>query len=186
MTEFRAAPPPISAPSAPPVIRTARLTLRPATMEDLEPLHAVLSDARAMRYWATLPHRALDETRDWLQAMIDAPAGEGEDWIITHRGTAIGKAGLWRFPEIGFILHPDRWGQGLAGEAVAAVIDRAFAVHRLPRITADVDPRNTASLRLLARLGFVETGRASRTLRLGDEWCDSVYLELAAPGPDAG
>ncbi|MFO1088248.1 MAG: GNAT family protein [Hyphomicrobiales bacterium] len=35
-------------------------------------------------------------------------------------------------------------------------------------------PRNTASLRVLAKAGFVETGRAARTIKIGDEWCDSV------------
>ena len=49
-------------------------------------------------------------------------------------------------------------------------------------IKADVDPRNQGSLRLLARLGFVETHRAGRTWLVGDEWCDSVYLALPRPG----
>ena len=43
-------------------------------------------------------------------------------------------------------------------------------------VGAEVDPRNTASLRLLTRLGFVETGRAERTMQWRDEWCDSIYL----------
>ena len=46
----------------------------------------------------------------------------------------------------------------------------------LPALTAEVDPRNAGSLRLLARLGFRETHRAERTLLWRDEWCDSVYL----------
>jgi [ribosomal protein S5]-alanine N-acetyltransferase len=164
------------------MIRTARLLLRPAAMTDLEAFHAILSSRAAMRYWSTLPHTDLAQTRDWLQAMIDVPAGEGEDWVIERDGYAIGKAGLWRFPEIGFILHPDHWGQGYAREALRPVIDRAFALHGLPAVTADVDPRNAASLRLLTGLGFVETGRAERTLKLGEEWCDSVYLELRRSG----
>jgi len=37
---------------------------------------------------------------------------------------------------------------------------------------------NDKSLRLLRKLGFVETGSAARTLQIGDEWVDSIYLEL--------
>jgi [ribosomal protein S5]-alanine N-acetyltransferase len=159
-------------------IRTARLTLRPAVLDDLEAFHAILSDAAAMRYWSTPPHRSLDQSRTWLQSMIDIPAQEGEDWVIDLDGRAIGKAGLWRFPEIGFILHPAYWGRGYAEEALRPVLARAFGRHRLAHVEADVDPRNTASLRLLTRLGFVETGRAERTLKVGDDWCDSVYLRL--------
>ena len=45
-------------------------------------------------------------------------------------------------------------------------------------LTADVDPRNAASLKVVARVGFKETHRASGTWQVGDELCDSVYLRL--------
>lgn len=166
-------------------LRTERLLLRPAHPGDAEALHAIFVQPEAMAYWSRPPHTDIAETQDWLAGMIAIPPGEGEDFIITLDGRVIGKAGLWRFPEIGFILDPACWGQGYAREALAAVIGRAFAVHRLPHVTADVDPRNRRSLTLLARLGFQETGRATRTWQVGDEWCDSVYLRLApaALGP---
>jgi len=160
-------------------IRTERLRLRPARAGDLDALHAILGDPQATAFWSTPPHADLDQTREWLRSMIEIPGGEGEDFIVEHAGSVIGKAGLYRFPEIGFILRPDHWGRGFAGEALRAVIDRAFAVHRLGRIEADVDPRNRRSLALLARLGFVETGRKARTWQIGDSWCDSVYLRLS-------
>jgi RimJ/RimL family protein N-acetyltransferase len=161
--------------------RTERLLLRPATADDLEPLHAILSHPRAMTYWSSPPHESVDQTRDWLSSMIAIKPAEGEDFIVEHDGRLVGKAGLWRFPEIGFIFHPDHWGRGFAREALSLVLDRAFGVHGLPKVNADVDPRNTASLKLLQGLGFRETGRAERTWHVGDQWCDSVYLELEAP-----
>ena len=161
-------------------IRTARLLLRRARPGDLAGLHAILSDPAAMRYWSTLPHRSLDETRDWLDGMIAETPGEArDDFIVEHEGRVIGKAGCWRLPEIGFNLHPDYWGRGLAFEAVSAILPRLFARYPIPAVTADVDPRNHASLRLLGRLGFVETGRAERTWLIGEEYCDSIYLALA-------
>jgi RimJ/RimL family protein N-acetyltransferase len=168
----------------PPVteIRTKRLLLRPARRSDLTPLHAILSDTRAMAFWCTPPHPGLDETREWLESMIAIRPDEGEDFIVEHEGEVIGKTGLHRFPEIGFIFHPRVWGRGIAAEALAPVLDRAFAVHALPAVRADVDPRNSGSLRLLARFGFRETERKARTWLVGDQWCDSVYLELDAPG----
>lgn len=161
-------------------IRTERLLLRPARADDLEPLHAILSDARAMVYWSSTPHERIDQTRDWLASMIAIQPSEGEDFIVELDGQLIGKAGLWRFPEIGFIFHPDHWGHGFGKEALAAVLDRAFAVHGLPKVDADVDPRNRASLNLLEGLGFRETGRKERTWLVGNQWCDSIYLALDA------
>ena len=132
-----------------------------------------------MRYWSTLPHAEIGETRDWLAGMIAAPPALSDDFVVEHRGQVIGKAGCFRLPEIGFIFHPSAWGQGFAREALSAVIDRVFERFPLDAIEADVDPRNAASLRLLGRLGFRETGRAERTYKLGAEWCDSIYLSLA-------
>ncbi|MFM9936081.1 MAG: GNAT family N-acetyltransferase [Novosphingobium sp.] len=158
--------------------RTARLVLRPACAGDLEALHAIMRQPRAMAYWSTPPHESREQTADFLDGMMTIPQGQGEDFVIEHGGRLIGKAGLYRFPEIGYLLDPALWGRGLACEALTAVIDRAFTVHDLPRIQADVDPRNTASIRLLERLGFHETHRQERTWLVGEQWCDSVYFAL--------
>ena len=165
-------------------IRTPRLRLRHARMDDLAAIHGVLSNARAMLYWSTPPHATLDQSRAWLASMIDVPPHGNPDFVIEHDGTVIGKAGCWQLPEIGFILHPDHWGQGLAHEAVGAVIDHVFAHFDIPAITADVDPRNAASLALLAKLGFHETHRAARTFVVGGLWCDSIYLARPRSDPN--
>lgn len=162
-------------------IRTERLLLRQAREEDLASFHAILSDARATSYWSTPPHEDISQTRKWLASMIEIEKGEGEDFVVELEGRVIGKAGLFRFPEIGFIFHPGTWGRGFAREALEPVLGRAFSEHGLPAVEADVDPRNARSLQLLRGLGFIEVGRAERTWLVGDQWCDSIYLRLAAP-----
>lgn len=159
-------------------ILTSRLRLRRARPSDLDAMHAVLSNAAATRYWSTLPHASMDQTRAWLTGMIASPPEISDDFVVEFEGRVIGKAGFYRLPEIGFILHPDYWGRGLALEAATAVVARAFARFDVPELIADVDPRNAASRALLARLGFRETGHAERTFQLGDEWCDSLYMAL--------
>ncbi len=163
-------------------IVTDRLTLRHARMTDVEGMHAVLSNPTAMAYWSSLPHETLEETQSWVAGMVDASvAGPGLDFIIEFEGRAIGKAGFWRLPEIGYILHPDLWGRGLAREALEAVIRVGFDQGGVETITADVDPRNAASLGLLERLGFVRTGFARNTWVIGGVSMDSVYLSLTRP-----
>jgi RimJ/RimL family protein N-acetyltransferase len=66
----------------------------------------------------------------------------------------------------------------LAQEALAAAIASTFSEFAVQQLTADVDPRNHACLRLLRHLGFRETGRADRTWFVNSEWADSVYLAL--------
>jgi RimJ/RimL family protein N-acetyltransferase len=164
-------------------ILTPRLKLRRARLEDAEPLFEVFSDPAAMRFWSSPPHQGIEDTRRFVQAMIDSTDEESDDFVIELEGRPVGKTGCWRLPEVGYILHPGLWGLGLAQEALEAAIKHVFAHYDIPALTADVDPRNTRSIALLERLGFRETHRAERTWCVGGEWADSVYFEL--PRPDA-
>ncbi len=159
------------------VLRTTRLVLRRARPGDLHDLHAVFASPAAMRYWSRPEHERIEETQSWLDDMVSLPDASDE-FVVERAGRVIGKVGAWRLPEIGYILHPDHWRQGLMREALDAVIPWLFIRHPLPELTAEADPRNLPSLSLLGQLGFVETHRTSRTLLWRDEWCDSVYLAL--------
>jgi ribosomal-protein-alanine N-acetyltransferase len=158
-------------------IRTERLVLRRARSEDAVAMHAIMSDPQAMRYWSTPPHSSIAETERWMTSMIEADAATSDDFIVTLNGRLIGKLGAWKLPEIGFLIGRDHWGQGIASEAMAAFIVRRRTL-RSTELMADVDPRNSASLKLLERAGFKETHRAKGTWQVGDELCDSVYLRL--------
>ena len=147
-------------------------------MDDLDDVHAIMSDPDVMRYWSTPPHETVEQTADWLRSMVEADTMASDDYVIERDGRAVGKIGCWKLPEIGFHLARDQWGQGVASEAMAAYLDRRRALGEPARLIADVDPRNVASLNLLARHGFVETGRAKSTWIVGGEICDSIYLAL--------
>jgi RimJ/RimL family protein N-acetyltransferase len=162
-------------------IRTARLLLRRPVVDDLDAMFAITSNPGAMRFWSTLPHADVDVTRAWLDTKIARSMAGGEDFLIEFEGRVIGDVGAGRLPDFGFMIHPDFWGRGFATEASKAFIDYAFSQTAATELTADVDPRNAASLQVLAKLGFAETGRAERTFLLGDEWCDSIYLALPRP-----
>jgi RimJ/RimL family protein N-acetyltransferase len=166
----------------PDCITTARLTLRKPQMADVADLHDAMRQPHAMRFWAHPEHETPQRTAEYLARMITNNANGGDDFVIELEGRVIGKAGMWRVPEVGFLLHPDHWGKGYAREVMVAIIEHLFTWHDADHLTAEVDPRNAASLGLLARLGFQETHRATRTMQWRDEWCDSVYLRLPRPG----
>ncbi len=161
-------------------LRTARLTLRPMDAGDAAGLYPIFADPDVMRYFDD-PHGAVSETERWVRTSAAAPPAETREFTIRLDDKIIGKAGIWKAPELGFLLHRDHWRQGLMTEALEALIPHLFATMALPQITADVDPRNAPSLALLGRLGFAETHRAEKTIEIGSEWCDSVYLSLTAP-----
>lgn len=168
------------------MITTERLTLRRARRDDLDALHAIFSNASAMAYWDTLPHKDVATTKHFLDRMIKADLETSDDFVIEHDGKVIGKAGFWRHPEVGYIFHPDSWGQGIGREVLTALIARAFDHHGWPEIVAEIDPRNDRSQKLLTSLGFVQTGFKEKTLQLGNLWVDSAYFALANPSTHQG
>lgn len=159
-------------------IKTERLLLRPLRAADAADLFEVFRDPRAMKYWSSLPFTDLAQMQTFIRETIEADPRRTADFAIEYKGRAIGKAGFWTIPEIGYILHPDHWRKGFGAEALQAVIAYGFEDLGLDHITADVDPDNLASAQLLTRLGFRETGRARNTIEIGGTWFHSVYFRL--------
>ena len=162
------------------ILNSARLVMRPLEGGDLAAMHDVMRRPEAMRYWSTLPHADLAATEGWIGCKLARP-DTGSEFVMVLDGQVIGTVGGDQLPEIGFILHPDHWGKGLVSEAMAVVVAHIFASQPIAALTADVDPRNVASLRVLVRLGFVVVGSAENTFLLGEEWCHSVYLRQDRP-----
>ena len=145
-------------------------------------MHALLADEETARFLSRGPHRTVEDTMQWLDSMLASPPALSDDFIMEHEGEVVGKVGFFRLPEIGFILRRDLWGRGLVTEAARAVIDHVLQTRDVDELRADVDPRNIGSIRVLARLGFVETGRAERTYCVDGVWVDSVYFALRRSG----
>jgi RimJ/RimL family protein N-acetyltransferase len=162
-----------------PILETPRLILRRLAGYDAPGLHEMLSDPETMRFWSTVPHVALAETEAWIADSVAAMArGDAHDFAVLRDGRLVGRTAFWMGNEIGFLFHRDVWGQGIAREAVGALLRHGFETLRFASVRADVDPANLRSLALLERLGFKRTGYAERTFKIGETWVDSVYLEV--------
>lgn len=161
------------------MIKTKRLLLRRARLDDAAEMHEILSNDAAMRYWSSPPHREFAQTQAWIADMVAAAQSASEDFIIEIDGRVVGKVGAYQLPEFGYILHPGFWGRGLATEAVRAFLRHVWQARPdIATLNTDIDPRNTASVRLVEKLGFRETGRAKRTFETHIGWCDSVYFAI--------
>lgn len=139
-----------------PVVRTARLVLRPRVVDDAVALHRAFADVDAMRWWSGPPHRDLVETRRALSA--SDPAWRA--WAIVPANgvdaigfVAAGEKRQGNVSEIAYLLARPHWGAGLAHEAVSAIVGQLFAEGQR-RVFADIDPDHLASRRLVERIGF--------------------------------
>jgi [ribosomal protein S5]-alanine N-acetyltransferase len=82
--------------------------------------------------------------------------------------------------ELGYCLRSPFWRRGYMGEALAALIDYAFATLKLRRLEADVDPGNAGSVRLLERMGFTREGLLRERWNVGGQIGDSAFFGLLA------
>jgi RimJ/RimL family protein N-acetyltransferase len=76
-------------------------------------------------------------------------------------GDAVGRAGLWwtlvegrAELELGWVVHPDRWGEGIATEFAAEVVRLAGDELGVRRLVAFTLPHNTASRRVMEKIGL--------------------------------
>ena len=79
---------------------------------------------------------------------------------------------------IGYKLDPFYWKKGYATEALEKAISVVFQEFDLHRIEALVLPQNTASIRLLKRLGFEEEGIRRSCIYLHSKWTDHLQYSL--------
>ncbi|MGZ5403997.1 MAG: GNAT family N-acetyltransferase [Nocardioides sp.] len=153
-------------------ILTERLLLRPIDAgADLLPMHGYRSNPEVCRYVPFSPgtpeelaERLADPER--VRSVID---GEGQVMSLVvelrETGELIGDLVLfWHsdtdlHAEVGYVLHPDHEGRGYATEGTRALLALCFEEAGAHRVTARLDERNTASVRLLERLGFRREAR---------------------------
>jgi RimJ/RimL family protein N-acetyltransferase len=170
-----------------PIITTERLVLRWVSENDIDSLFEVFSDSQVMRYWSTAPYSDRDAA---VQLQREIAAGNENNtmikWGLALRDSdrLIGTTTLFNLSlengraELGYAMGRAHWGKGYMNEALQALLSHAFEVMDLRRLEADVDPRNTASIRTLERLGFQKEGYLRERWHVNGEIQDALFYGL--------
>ena len=142
-----------------------------------------------MRYWSFPAWTELSQARErfanaLFRPRCRAPAVLGDRRARRRppdrRRDAVRDRSRQGRAEIGYSLRSDRWGRGLAREALQLALAHAFDTLGLRRVEADIDPRNTASCGLAERLGFVREGLLRERWLVAGELQDSAMYGLLA------
>lgn len=166
-------------------IETDHLLIRPMTSGEAADWHRIRSAAPFDPL-----DRSVEESIALIAAMQRRAAPDSDGWqqftLLDKTGIMVGDLGIRFSPpwnataEIGFALDPRRQRQGLAAQAVEAMVRRLFRNGRR-RIVAVTDRRNRPAQRVLERCWFREEGRFVESWRDGDAWYDEIsYARLAA------
>jgi RimJ/RimL family protein N-acetyltransferase len=141
------------------MIETERLILRRFTPDDLDTLAELRSDPEVMRYIGDQPRAKVEQRLQYYISHYD-PHGFGM-WAVILKGTGrmIGWCGLIYLDEtpeveVGYGVAKPFWGQGLMTEAARASLRYGFEHAGLERIVAVAMPENTASRRIMEKLGM--------------------------------
>lgn len=147
-----------------PILETERLLLVRFAPEHFERMYQMRRDDDVMRYVERPRPQHLSEMEIFYQQNEELINSQnGITWIVTLKAENLmaGNIGFWRMKkehhraEIGYMLLPQYWNQGIMSEAMKAVLKYAFDQMKLHSIEADINPENTASAAILEKHGFV-------------------------------
>lgn len=142
------------------MLETERLILRKFGEYDVDAVFALRSDAEMMHFirepqsreetinWLKLVSSHWDDAKIGFCAVIEKASNEFSGWC-----------GLWRLKEtgeteIGYAIAKKFWGKGYAREAAEAFLIYGFDALKLEKIVAVARPENTASRRVMEKLGM--------------------------------
>jgi RimJ/RimL family protein N-acetyltransferase len=170
-------------------IFTERLALRPPVVADAAALAVYKSQADVVRYVPYDPLTVEQITQRLAKArtFLD-DEGQALPLLVHHRATGelLGDIVLFWLNrehgagEIGYIFDPAHAGHGYATEASRVLLGLGFDELGLHRIVGRIDARNTASARVLERLGLRREAHFVGNEWFKGEWVDEVVYAMLA------
>jgi RimJ/RimL family protein N-acetyltransferase len=170
-------------------IETERLLLRLYTEHDLDAVYDIQSRPDVTRYLYFGPRDRAQAAESLKQKIAASDLREEGDHltlavVLAETGEVIGDVLLtWvsrehRQGEIGYIFHPGHGGRGYATEAAAVMLRLGFETYGLHRIVGRLDGRNTASARVLERLGMRREAHLVENEIVKGEWTDELVYAM--------
>lgn len=166
---------------------TDRLRLDVLRVGDAPAMFAYRSDPEVGRYQGWIP-ASVDEVVTFIEGNAKVTLGQRDSWfqlaIRPHNAdTLLGDLGLHftanhEEAELGITIAPAHQGQGYAAEALRAALALLFGPLVQHRVFGSVDPRNTASVRLLESIGMRREAHFRQSLFFRGEWVDDVIFAL--------
>lgn len=142
------------------MLETERLILRPLDKNDIDAVYAMRRDAAIMKF--IREPQNLNETIDWIELVSSRWRAEKIGFcamIEKKTENFLGWCGIWKLKEtgdfeIGYATAEIAWRKGFATEAARKFLDYGFTNLDCESISAVARPENTASIRVMEKLGM--------------------------------
>ncbi|PGK33339.1 GNAT family N-acetyltransferase [Bacillus anthracis] len=162
-------------------IEAERLLIRNFEFEDWQAVHEYTSDSNVMKY---IPDGVFTEedTRNFVNKNMGENA-KNFPVILIDENILIGHIVFHKYfgehtYEIGWVFNPKYYNKGYASEAAQATLKYGFKEMKLHRIIATCQPENTASYRLMEKIGMRREGYFRKCIPHGNEWWDEYYYAI--------
>lgn len=168
-------------------IETERLFLRPIQLTDAPAIFDYGQRVEVARLAGFPVNQSLEEVRTFIEQDLQKSEEQAHLRIyaicLKGDGRVIGTVNFTKeieegIFEIGYVLHPDWWGQGLMPEAVGALIQHGFQVYHLRKIELVTYDFNRQSQRVAEKLEFQLEARLRQRKELDGHFHDKVVYGL--------
>jgi [ribosomal protein S5]-alanine N-acetyltransferase len=162
-------------------IESNRLAIRIFVESDWQAVLEYTSNPDVMKY---IPEGVFSEVD--VKRFIDENQGENAQKfpvLLKESNTLIGHIVFHKYfgdhtYEIGWVFNPKYYNKGYASEAAMAILQHGFENLKLHRIIATCQPENTASFRVMEKIGMRREGYFKKCIPHGDEWWDEYYYAI--------
>ncbi|REJ07309.1 GNAT family N-acetyltransferase [Halobacillus trueperi] len=164
-----------------------RIYLREVLLEDWSAFHPYSSNEETVKHQPWGPNTEEDSLFFVRQVIIDRKQRHRSRYVFTivekEMDQVVGNIEMnirdWDgVGEIGFIIHHDYWGKGLATEAVQLMINYCFEHCELQRVVATSNPENIGSIKVLEKVGMIKEGTLRKDLLVKGKWQDSCVYSM--------
>lgn len=175
-------------------LQTNRLRLQELSSADLAAIHRLHSLPETDEFNTLGIPATLEATErllaDWLTQQKATPRFSYIFYVkhlITNKFIGLMTLNLgkpnFRIAEVWYKILPAYWGQGLATEALQELLAFGFRHLHLHRIEAGCAVENTASIRVLEKVGMTREGRKRKVLPIRGEWVDNYFFAILEAEP---
>lgn len=172
-------------------METERLVVRDHIEQDINGLHSILSNEKAMYYLPDIKTSTLDESKQNLYESIKEAHLENRNkyfFAIVKKDTNeyIGEIGFTvildssygKVVNLGYFILPSYWGKGFTTEAAKVVINYAFTRDDIIKIETGCIKENIASEGVMKKVGMIKEAEFLKHVELYSKLQDRVEYRL--------
>ncbi len=164
-----------------------RLLLRKLRIDDLQDIYEYGSDGEVSKYVLWNQYKSIEDAKSFIKSVLNNyEKGNNNIWAIENKenNKMIGTIDFIGFNEkhkrsdLGYVLNKEYWNNGLMTEAISLVIQHAFEVLGLNKVSASAIDFNIGSYKAMEKVGMLKEGITRQHFLVDNIFYDIVNYSI--------